>query len=54
MKPSSERNAELIADHAGGMSIADIRAKYSISRARVYQIINPAGYAGQLKRKSEK
>ena len=39
---------------AATMSIAELMAKYDLSRARIYQITNPEGYQGQQDRAKEK
>ncbi len=37
-----ERNNSLVEDYKNGMPLKEIRAKYKISKARVYQIIHRA------------
>lgn len=50
----SERNAELLWEYQSGTPVAELLAKYKISRSRLYQLVNPTAYEGQRARRKEK
>jgi Mor family transcriptional regulator len=51
---NKERDEEIRAKRAEGMSAAKLMEIYPMSRARMYQILNPEAAAGQLQRKKDK
>lgn len=50
----AERNAELMREYEAGIPVAELLATYSISRSRLYQLVNPTAYEGQRARRKEK
>ena len=51
---NKERDEEIRAKRAEGMSAAQLMIEYPMSRARMYQILDPEAAAGQLQRKKDK
>jgi Mor family transcriptional regulator len=50
----AERNAELMREYEAGTPVAELLSTYSISRSRLYQLVNPKAYEGQRARRKEK
>jgi Mor family transcriptional regulator len=51
---NKERDESIRDEFASGASAAELMVKYPMSRARMYQVLNPAAAAAQLKRKKDK
>ena len=51
---NKERDEDIRAKRAAGVSAAVLMEIYPMSRARMYQILNPEAAVGQLQRKKDK
>jgi Mor family transcriptional regulator len=50
----TERNAALKWEYETGVPVPELLATYSISRSRLYQLVNPTAHEGQRARRKEK